>query len=78
MEVHLFTSGDFEGESTETEEILPRWFDINEIPFEKMWADDRHCFSLFLEGKKFKGRFLFGENDSVLEKKLIEINSFNI
>lgn len=61
LEVHLFTSSDFEGELTETEE---------------MWADDRHWFPLFLEGKKFKGRFLFGENDSVLEKELIEIESF--
>ncbi|OQA36021.1 MAG: 8-oxo-dGTP diphosphatase [Parcubacteria group bacterium ADurb.Bin326] len=76
LEVHLFTSSDFEGELTETEEMLPRWFDINEIPFEEMWADDRHWLPLFLEGKKFKGRFLFGENDSVLEKELIEIESF--
>lgn len=78
LEVHLFTSGNFEGDPIETEEMLPRWFGINEIPFDEMWADDRHWFPLFLEGKKFKGRFLFGENDSVLEKELIEINSFDI
>jgi 8-oxo-dGTP diphosphatase / 2-hydroxy-dATP diphosphatase len=73
MEVHLFTSENFSGEPVETEEMKPQWFQISEIPFAEMWADDEHWFPLFLEGKKFKGKFLFGENDLVLEKELIEV-----
>lgn len=29
---------------------------------------------MFLSGKKWKGRFLFGEKDVILEKELLEVN----
>jgi len=35
-----------------------------------MWPDDRYWMHLFLENKKFKGRFLFDESDNVLEHSL--------
>jgi 8-oxo-dGTP diphosphatase/2-hydroxy-dATP diphosphatase len=76
LEVHMFTTSNFEGEPTETEEMLPRWFRVSEIPLSEMWPDDAHWFPLFLEGKKFKGKFLFGENDTILEKELLEVESF--
>ncbi len=76
LEVHLFVSEDFEGDPVETEEMLPKWFHISEIPLNEMWPDDRYWFPLFLENKKFKGRFLFGENDVILEKELEEVDIF--
>ncbi|MEN9405432.1 MAG: 7,8-dihydro-8-oxoguanine triphosphatase [Candidatus Parcubacteria bacterium] len=59
MQVHFFRPGSYIGEPTETEEMKPQWFDVDEIPFSQMWPDDIYWFPLFLEGKKFKGRFLF-------------------
>jgi 8-oxo-dGTP diphosphatase/2-hydroxy-dATP diphosphatase len=53
--------------------MKPRWYDINDIPFDEMWPDDSHWMPLFLSGKKFKGRFLFGANDVILEKELNEV-----
>jgi 8-oxo-dGTP diphosphatase/2-hydroxy-dATP diphosphatase len=73
LKVHIFRANDFTGEPTESEEMKPQWFNIDEIPFGKMWSDDPFWFPLFLQGKKFKGRFLFGENDTVLEKELEEV-----
>ena len=35
-----------------------------------MWQDDIHWMPLFLKGKKFKGKFSFGEGDAILEKEL--------
>ena len=55
LEVHIFHVTKFEGEPTESEEMKPEWFNIQDIPFKQMWADDKHWFPLFLEGKKFKG-----------------------
>lgn len=72
LRVHIFRSTIFEGEPKETEEMLPQWFDEKEIPFNKMWPDDIYWFPLFLAGKKFEGRFLFGDNDQILEKEIIE------
>jgi 8-oxo-dGTP diphosphatase/2-hydroxy-dATP diphosphatase len=74
LEVHIFHSDNFSGEPTEGEEMKPQWFKINEIPFKDMWPDDIHWFPMFLEGKKFKGKFLFGEADTILEKELVEVN----
>ena len=76
IEVHFFRVAEFKGEPTESEEMLPKWFNVDEIPIEEMWPDDRYWMPLFLEGKKFKGRFLFGEGDSVLEKSLEIVEGF--
>ncbi len=69
-EVHIFTVTDFSGQPIETEEMKPQWFDINHIPFETMWPDDIYWFPLFLENKKFEGKFLFDEHNSILDHNI--------
>ncbi len=73
LQVHIFKSDNFSGEPSESEEMKPQWFHINEIPFKKMWPDDKYWMPLFLSGKKFKGRFLFGESDIILKQRLVEV-----
>ncbi|MBI2003036.1 MAG: 8-oxo-dGTP diphosphatase [Candidatus Wildermuthbacteria bacterium] len=73
LQVHIFKSDNFSGEPTESEEMKPQWFHVDEIPFKDMWPDDIHWMPLFLSGKKFKGKFLFGESDCILEQKLEEV-----
>ncbi|MBI2642597.1 MAG: 8-oxo-dGTP diphosphatase [Candidatus Wildermuthbacteria bacterium] len=73
LQVHIFRSTDFLGEPTESEEMKPEWFHVDEIPFAEMWPDDIYWMPLFLAGKKFKGKFLFGESDSILEQELVEV-----
>ena len=73
LEVHIFRSDDFSGEPIESEEMKPQWFHVDEIPFKDMWPGDIYWMPLFLSGKKFKGKFLFGESDAILEKELSEV-----
>lgn len=73
LQVHIFRADDFSGEPTESEEMKPQWFQINEIPFDKMWPDDKYWLPLSLDGKKFKGKFLYGEKDVIIEHELIEV-----
>ena len=73
IEVNIFKSNDFSGEPIETEEMRPAWFSENEIPFSEMWPDDIFWMPFFLSGKKFKGKFIFGEKDMILEKNLEEV-----
>jgi 8-oxo-dGTP diphosphatase/2-hydroxy-dATP diphosphatase len=73
MEVHIFRAGIFYGRPAESEEMKPQWFNIKEIPFEKMWPDDKRWLPLFLDNKKFRGRFLFDKSDNILKEKLIEV-----
>ncbi|HDZ85913.1 MAG TPA: 8-oxo-dGTP diphosphatase [Candidatus Moranbacteria bacterium] len=73
LEVHIFKAEEFEGEPTESEEMKPEWFHVDEIPYNTMWSDDPYWVPLFLENKKFKGNFVFDDDDNVLEYNLEEI-----
>lgn len=73
LEVHIFRADNFVGEPRESEEMKPQWFEVGEIPFAEMWPDDIHWLPLFLAGKKFKGRFLFDQDDVILEQELAEV-----
>jgi len=74
LQVHVFRSESFVGEPMESEEMRPKWFHVDDIPFDDMWSDDRYWMPLFLEGKKFRGRFSFDESDEILEKDLQEVD----
>lgn len=68
LEVHVFNVTGYDGEPRETEEMRPQWFPVETIPYDEMWPDDRYWLPLFLAGKKFRTRFLFGDGDAVLEQ----------
>jgi len=72
LEVHIFKSNNFSGEPIESEEMKPQWFHIDEIPFTSMWPDDKYWFPLFLQDKKFRGKFLFDDSDKILSMNLEE------
>lgn len=73
LEVHVFKSNGVQGTARESEEMKPHWFTINEIPFSKMWPDDKHWLPLFLQNKRFRGRFLFDSADRILEMTVEEV-----
>ncbi len=75
LEVHVFSTQDFEGEPKETEEMQPKWFALADIPFEEMWADDKYWLPLLLEGKNFIGNFYFRDNQTILDYTIQEVNS---
>ncbi len=73
LEVHVFRATDVVGEPRETDEMRPQWFRTDEIPFDDMWPDDRLWVPLMLKGKRFRGSFLFGEGDAIIESSLTEV-----
>ncbi|MGJ8671896.1 8-oxo-dGTP diphosphatase [Rubritalea sp.] len=62
---HVYMAESFDGEPTATREANPLWTSITEIPFDLMWADDRHWLPQMLDGQKFNGRFKFEEQDVI-------------
>lgn len=70
IEVYVFHSTDFSGKIEESEEMKPQWFDINNIPYKKMWDDDKYWFPVFLQGKNFEAQFLFDERDKVIDHNI--------
>jgi len=55
----VFVAFDYEGELIETEEATPMWFAFGDIPFDEMWADDRHWLPETLAGGSFDAWFVF-------------------
>lgn len=73
--VHVFRVDKFSGDLVESEEMKPQWFRIDDIPFTDMWTDDPYWMPLLLQGKKFKGKFLFREDESVENYDLIQVDN---
>jgi len=73
LEVHIFKSSSYKGEVGESEEMTPSWFHYAEIPFEKMWKDDRFWFPLLLDNKKFRGSVLFSTQHDIVHHELREV-----
>lgn len=58
---HVFVASDYDGTPTETDEAIPIWFKVSEIPFEEMWDDDRLWLPRVLGGEVVEGYFTFVE-----------------
>ncbi len=51
----VYLACDFEGEPVRTAEAEPLWFPQAALPYNEMWADDRHWLPLLLAGDRFRG-----------------------
>ena len=61
----VFLSPDCIGEPIETEEAIPLWTPLDAIPYHEMWADDARWLPGVLEGRTFRGEFVF-DSDKML------------
>jgi 8-oxo-dGTP pyrophosphatase MutT (NUDIX family) len=64
--VEVFVCSKFEGEPKESKEGRLGWFRKNALPYDEMWADDRHWLPLLTQGKRFEGTFIFSEDSKEL------------
>jgi 8-oxo-dGTP diphosphatase len=71
-QTNVFRAEDFSGTLKETEEAMPKWFPLDKIPYQEMFAEDKqHWIPLVIERKAFKGKFYFDKNWTRLLKKEI-------
>ena len=70
LQVHIFRASEFLGTPHESEEMRPKWFHADKIPFNEMWPDDAHWLPLVLAGKKIKAKFWFEGFDKIIDKKI--------
>lgn len=75
MYVYAYLCDEWSGEPAESEEMAPQWFDINDIPYENMWGDDKFWMPLVLEGKLVKGRYTFDHNDVMTDHHIGILNA---
>ncbi len=58
----VYRAAGWEGELVETDEAKPFWVRTDQIPYERMWADDEHWMPRLLAGEKFRGWFEFAKD----------------
>jgi 8-oxo-dGTP diphosphatase len=66
---YLFTASDYDGAPTETEEAVPRFYPIDEIPYDEMWEDNRYWLPLIISGQRVIGYSTFA-NERLVDYKL--------
>jgi len=59
---YVFRADGCDGEPQETDEATPLWTAIDEIPYDRMWQDDRLWVPLMLQEQWFDGRFIFDDD----------------
>jgi 8-oxo-dGTP pyrophosphatase MutT (NUDIX family) len=74
QQVIVYLSDGWAGNPIESEEMNPEWFDLEKIPYDKMWSDDKFWLPEVLDGKIIEAEFLFDENQEMLDKKINEKN----
>ncbi len=65
QDVHVFLARKRDGEPSESEEMLPKWFRQQDIPYEEMWDDDKIWLPHILAGKKVEADFIFKEGEKI-------------
>ncbi len=50
---------ELDGEPTESEESMPRWFSLASLPYSEMWEDDKYWLPLVIDNMHFEGEFWF-------------------
>ena len=65
--VVTFFCHEWEGEPTESEEMAPKWFSIDALPFSDMWSDDAHWLPRVLAGKFVEAEFAFDKDGGVAD-----------
>lgn len=69
LHCHVYTATDCVGVAMETDEAVPLWTPLDAIPYDQMWADDRHWLPLVLAGHRVEGRWVF-DGDDMLDMDL--------
>lgn len=72
QQVCVYLTERWVGEPVESEEVAPRWFARDAIPFAEMWADDPFWLPLVLRGVSVCGQFLYDDSGGVIEYTLTE------
>lgn len=67
LHVHTYFTRAWEGEPVETEEMRPRWYAFDAIPYDLMWADDIHWLPRALKGEKLRGTVYFNADGATIK-----------
>lgn len=71
---HLFIATNWDNEPNESDEMIPKWFDIENIPYDEMFPDDKYWLPEVLKGNKIDAYFEFDKAWNIIKHKITKIN----
>jgi 8-oxo-dGTP pyrophosphatase MutT (NUDIX family) len=76
MHVHVYTATEWTGEPTESEEMAPKWFSTDDVPYENMWSDDPFWLPHILHGAKISADFKLDVANVIVGHTIAEVPGF--
>lgn len=73
--VHAFLATRWDGHPVESMEMIPAWFAIDDILFERMWQDVHYWLPRVLAGERIRASFTFKEDNENVDE--VEIESWD-
>ena len=59
IHVWVYRTQDFTGIPTESREAAPLWTRLDQVPYDRMWEDDRYWLPMVVRGERFQARWIF-------------------
>lgn len=60
--IHIYIANDYEYEPQESDEMKPFWFDLDKIPYDKMFQNDKFWLPKVINGENVVGEFVFDKD----------------
>ncbi|HET7140274.1 MAG TPA: 8-oxo-dGTP diphosphatase [Arthrobacter sp.] len=70
MSTRLFVAARWSGEPAESAEILPEWFDVGNLPVDRMWQDAAHWLPMALDGSVLRLTVVLNDDNETVREVL--------
>lgn len=74
QQAYIYRIDSWEGEPVETEEMNPKWYSVDALPYESMWIDDPYWLPYLLSGEHFTAEFHFDAEGKKIKKQVVKID----
>ncbi len=70
--VHAFVATEWTGKPAETLEMVPTWFDLQDLPYARMWDDSAYWLARILAGGRLRARIVFRADNATVGHVVME------
>ncbi len=75
---HVYLVSNWSGQPSETTEMQPRWFSINQLPADTMWPADRLWIPRVLDGEMIEVEINYNHDGSAVTTSNIRPTTFDV